>query len=103
MLKNGAETRGDQADALTDYLKIDGVFIRIIRKNIEIRIVDPPIVRIALGMDQKTIATYSEDEEAFHIFRDRGVDYGQGYYISLPESGAQGLPPLRLPAPAITH
>jgi EAL domain-containing protein (putative c-di-GMP-specific phosphodiesterase class I) len=54
-------------------------------------------------MDQKTIATYSEDEEAFHLFCDRGVDYGQGYYIGLPESGAQGLPPLHLPAPAITQ
>jgi EAL domain-containing protein (putative c-di-GMP-specific phosphodiesterase class I) len=54
-------------------------------------------------MDQKTIATYSEEEEEFHLFSNRGVDYGQGYYIRLPESGAQGLPPLRLPAPAITQ
>lgn len=52
-------------------------------------------------MDQKTIPTYSEDEEAIYLFCNRGVDYWQGYYIGLPEPAAQRLPPLRLAEPAI--
>ncbi len=68
----------------SDFIKIDGGFI----KNIVDEPVDQAmvmsIIQIANALGKRTIAEYVQDEETLTILRRLGVDYAQGYYIGKP-------------------
>ena len=68
-----------------DYLKIDGVFI----KDINDDPVDLAIVRsikdISQMMDTQTIAEFVECEAVMNTLIEVGIDYAQGYHVSMPQ------------------
>jgi diguanylate cyclase (GGDEF)-like protein/PAS domain S-box-containing protein len=80
----------------TDYLKIDGDFIRTPRSRTDDLVVES-IVRIARGLGQRTIAEMVEDGGTLEVMRDHGVDYAQGFYIGRP------VPVERLLEPVVTR
>jgi len=69
-----------------DIVKIDGRFVKHIATNP----VDQAMVRamndIAHALGKETIAEFVEDEAAFQILIELGVDYGQGYHLGRPET-----------------
>ncbi|MDP1785588.1 MAG: EAL domain-containing protein [Sulfuricurvum sp.] len=68
----------------TDYVKIDGEFVKNITVNVKDRIFVKHINQIAQEFGKKTIAEYVEDEETLAILKELGVDYVQGYYFGQP-------------------
>ena len=69
----------------TEYVKIDGEFVKNITVNEKDRIFVKHIHQIAQEFGKKTIAEYVEDEETLNVLRDIGVDYAQGYHYGRPE------------------
>ncbi|MCX6074140.1 MAG: EAL domain-containing protein [Campylobacterales bacterium] len=69
----------------TDYVKIDGEFVKNITVNEKDRIFVKHINQIAQEFGKKTIAEYVEDEETLLILKELGVDYVQGYHIGKPQ------------------
>lgn len=67
-----------------DYVKIDGSFIRKLHESKTDRLFVKAIADVAQGMGIKTIAEFAENEEAFRILKDIGVDCAQGYLIGKP-------------------
>ncbi len=82
----------------SDFIKIDGGFI----KNIANEPVDQAMVRsiiqIAHAVGKQTIAEYVQDDTTLRLLRKLGVDYAQGYYIGKP---AQSLCASPFPLPAM--
>lgn len=68
-----------------DYIKIDGSFIRNLKKNRNDRLFVKAIADVARGMGIKSIAEFVESEETLKIVKKLGVDYAQGYHIGKPE------------------
>jgi c-di-GMP phosphodiesterase len=68
----------------TDYVKIDGEFVKNITVNEKDRIFVKHINQIAQEFGKKTIAEYVEDEETLAVLKELGVDYVQGYYFGKP-------------------
>lgn len=68
-----------------DVVKIDGRFV----KHIATSAVDKAMVRamndIAHALGKETVAEFVENEEAFQILVELGVDYGQGYHLGRPD------------------
>jgi len=69
----------------TDFVKIDGEFIKNITVNEKDRIFVKHIHQIAHEFGKKTIAEYVEDEDTLKILEEIGVDYAQGYHYGRPE------------------
>lgn len=69
----------------TDFVKIDGEFIKNITVNEKDRIFVKHIHQIAKEFGKMTIAEYVEDEETLNILREIGVDFAQGYHYGRPE------------------
>ncbi len=68
-----------------DYIKIDGDFIQnILHERLDQHIVRS-IVQIAQAMEIQTIAEFVEDEAAYRLLKDYGVDYAQGFFIDRPQ------------------
>lgn len=70
----------------TDFVKIDGEFIKNITVNEKDRIFVKHIHQIAKEFGKETIAEYVEDEETLAILKEIGVDYAQGYHYGRPFS-----------------
>ncbi len=70
----------------TEYIKIDGEFVKNITVNDKDRIFVKHINEIAQEFGKKTIAEYVEDEETLELLTEIGVDYVQGYYYGQPRS-----------------
>jgi diguanylate cyclase (GGDEF)-like protein/PAS domain S-box-containing protein len=68
-----------------DFLKIDGGFVRDMTCNTVQRALVESIHQIGRVMGIRTIAESVEDAATLQILRDIGVDYAQGYGISMPE------------------
>lgn len=68
----------------TNYVKIDGEFVKNIVVNEKDRIFVKHINQIAQEFGKKTIAEYVEDEETLAVLKELGVDYAQGYYLGKP-------------------
>lgn len=68
----------------TDYVKIDGEFVKNIVVNEKDRIFVKHIHQIAKEFGKKTIAEYVEDAETLEILREIGVDYAQGFHLGRP-------------------
>jgi diguanylate cyclase (GGDEF)-like protein len=69
----------------TDFVKIDGEFVKNIAVNDKDRIFVKHIHQIAKEFGKMTIAEYVEDEETLKILREIGVDYAQGFHYGRPE------------------
>jgi diguanylate cyclase (GGDEF)-like protein len=69
----------------TDFVKIDGEFVKNIAVNEKDKIFVKHIHQIAKEFGKQTIAEYVEDEETLNILREIGVDYAQGYHYGRPE------------------
>lgn len=67
-----------------DFLKIDGSFVRDLTHNHADREIVAAMVKIAHGLDIKTIAEAVHSEAVLEITREIGVDYAQGYWIARP-------------------
>ncbi len=74
-----------------DFLKIEGEFIKSMRKSHIDRIFVKSMVDVAKGLGIKTIAEYVEDAQTLEILLDLGVDYAQGYYIGKPGPAEEKL------------
>ena len=83
----------------SEYLKIDGDFVRPPRTQADELIIDA-IVRIARGLGKQTIAEWVEDADTLEFVRAAGVDFAQGYEIGrpLPAEDVPGLLPPLLPS-----
>lgn len=64
-----------------DYLKIDGIFVKDIKSNLNDYALVKSINEIGHFMGKKTIAEYVEDDEILEILREIGVDFAQGHGI----------------------
>lgn len=68
-----------------DYLKIDGSLIKNIHSDKNALLVVSTIVEFSKKLGMKTVAEFVESEEIFHIVKDLGIDYSQGYYFCAPK------------------
>ncbi|GAA0178838.1 hypothetical protein SH2C18_18230 [Clostridium sediminicola] len=68
----------------SDYLKIDGSFIKDINEKEENLYLVKSIVNMAKAFKLKTVAEFVESEEILKVIEKLGVDYAQGYYINKP-------------------
>ncbi|HYG60957.1 MAG TPA: EAL domain-containing protein [Thermoanaerobaculia bacterium] len=67
-----------------DFLKIDGAFVRDMIGNSVQRALVESIHQIGRVMGIRTIAESVEDRETLDALRRIGVDYAQGYVLSIP-------------------
>ncbi len=75
----------------SDFIKIDGGFIKNIAKEPVDQAMVKSIIQVANALGKQTIAEYVQDAETLTILRQLGVDYAQGYYIGKPAESL--LPP----------
>ncbi len=71
-------------DFQPDIIKIDGSLVKNIETSTYSRSIVKSILHFAQDQEIKVIAEYVENEEIFHILKDLGVDYFQGYYFGKP-------------------
>ncbi|MBN2895828.1 MAG: EAL domain-containing protein [Campylobacterales bacterium] len=69
----------------SDYLKIDGVFVRDCDTDGEKQKIIDAIVQLARRLGIKTIAEYVSSEAIFETVKALVVDYAQGYLFGQPE------------------
>ena len=68
-----------------DFLKIDGSFVKDMIGNSVQRALVESIHQIGQVMGIRTIAESVEDRITLEALREIGVDYAQGYGLSMPE------------------
>jgi EAL domain-containing protein (putative c-di-GMP-specific phosphodiesterase class I) len=66
------------------YLKIDGEFIRGLRRSRTDQLVVRALVDVVRGMGRRTIAEFVADAETIDLLRGFGVDYAQGFEVGRP-------------------
>ncbi|MEK6748108.1 MAG: EAL domain-containing protein [Pseudomonadota bacterium] len=67
-----------------DYIKIDGQFVKdMINDPISCKMVDV-IAQMGRTMGLKTVAEFVENDEIFVKLKELGVDFAQGYGVSMP-------------------
>ncbi|MDP2239145.1 MAG: EAL domain-containing protein [Burkholderiales bacterium] len=67
-----------------DSVKIDGLFIRNLTRDVDNQLFVKAIVSVARGLHKTTVAECVEDEETLVMLRDFEVDCVQGYYLEKP-------------------
>jgi EAL domain-containing protein (putative c-di-GMP-specific phosphodiesterase class I) len=67
-----------------DYLKIDGAFVRDLRRDPFNRTLVSNINDIGHLLGKQTVAECAEDTETIAILSDLGVDYAQGFGVAVP-------------------
>lgn len=70
----------------SEYIKIDGEFVKNITVNEKDRIFVKHINQIAQEFGKKTIAEYVGDEETLAVLKEIGVDYAQGFHYGRPHA-----------------
>lgn len=75
-----------------DYLKIDGSFVKEILRDPIDREMVRSINEIGHLTGKKTIAEFAENDEIIDMLRELGVDYAQGYGVSMPQSVLGAIP-----------
>jgi len=75
-----------------DFLKIDGSFIRDIADDETDHAFVEAIHQIGAIMGLKTIAEFVENEQIYHLLKQMGVEYAQGFYLGIPEPIEQVVP-----------
>jgi EAL domain-containing protein (putative c-di-GMP-specific phosphodiesterase class I) len=68
-----------------DFLKIDGGFVRECHHDIVSRSMVESINKVGHVMGLKTIAEYVENQDIVNDLKEIGVDYIQGFGISMPK------------------
>ena len=68
-----------------DYIKIDGMFVRMLKDSDTDCVIVRSINEVAHSLGLLSIAEFVEDEETLAILADLGVDYAQGHAIGYPE------------------
>ncbi|WP_094602738.1 hypothetical protein SPSIL_000100 [Sporomusa silvacetica DSM 10669] len=68
-----------------DYLKIDGSFIRDLDSDNTKRALVQAMNVVAHTLGKKTIAEFVENASIWKILNELNIDYGQGYYLGMPE------------------
>ena len=80
----GSSSFGYLRHLQVDYLKIDGGFVKDIEHDsVDLAMVET-INRIGHILGMRTIAEYAENDAIIAQLREIGVDYAQGYGVSLP-------------------
>lgn len=74
-----------------DVLKIDGLFVRDLPNDLDNQIFVKSICDVASGLNKQTVAEFVEDESTMKILQHFGVDYLQGYYLSMPQADLEKL------------
>lgn len=69
----------------SDYLKIDGIFIKDIANDINKQNITLSIIQLARNLGMKSIAEFVSDEQTYDILKKFGVDYVQGFHFGKPE------------------
>jgi diguanylate cyclase (GGDEF)-like protein len=73
-----------------EYVKIDGAFVRnILASKVDYALVRN-LSRLCQDLDILTIAEFVENQEIWEALKDMGINFAQGYHISMP------LPEMRL-------
>ncbi len=67
-----------------DYVKVDGAFVKDIANNTSDYAVVKSINEIAHVMGKQTVAEGVEDEFAYQLLHDIGIDYVQGFGVEKP-------------------
>ncbi len=67
-----------------DYIKIDASLIKNIDSDKNSQIIVSTIVAFAQKMGIKTIAEFVSSQEIYHIVKELGIDYSQGFYFGAP-------------------
>ena len=68
-----------------DYLKIDGTYIRNIVNDKTDQALTASMVDVAHALGLKVIAEFVDNETAYQLLKEMGVDYVQGYWVHKPE------------------
>ncbi len=68
-----------------DFVKIDGQFIRNVTRDAADESMVDAIVRMARALNIQTIAERVEGADVLKRLGELGIDYAQGYYISVPQ------------------
>jgi diguanylate cyclase (GGDEF)-like protein/PAS domain S-box-containing protein len=69
----------------SDYIKIDGEFVRDCIANRDDQIVIQALVQLARGLGKETIAEFVESADILTLVRALGVDHAQGYAVARPQ------------------
>ena len=69
---------------LTDYVKIDGQFVRSMARGATDRAIVTAMNDVAHSLGRYTVAEYVESPEVVRLLKICGVDKIQGNYISVP-------------------
>jgi len=72
-----------------NVVKIDGVFIRDLAKDIINQTMVRSINEMSHLLNMRTVAEFIEDEEIVKKLIEIGVDHGQGYFFSKPRSAIE--------------
>jgi len=67
-----------------EYVKIDGAFVRnILNSKVDYALVHN-LSRLCQDIDILTVAEFVENQEIWDALKDMGINYAQGYHISIP-------------------
>ncbi len=67
-----------------EYVKIDGAFVRnILNSKVDYALVHN-LSRLCQDLDILTVAEFVENQEIWEALKDMGINYAQGYHISMP-------------------
>ena len=72
-----------------DYVKIDGAFVRnILSSHVDYALVHN-LSRLCQDIEILTIAEFVENQGIWDALKEMGINYAQGYHISMPLPGMQ--------------
>ena len=66
------------------FIKIDGSFIKTLANDLVDQTIVSSISQIARATNKMTIAEHVPDAVTFHLLRELGIDYAQGYFVGKP-------------------
>lgn len=72
-----------------DYVKIDGSFVRNMKRDSSDAALVKAMTDIVHSMKKEAIAEFVSDNETCILLKEFGVEYGQGFGLAMPEPWAQ--------------
>ncbi len=74
-----------------EYVKIDGAFVRSIVDSKIDRSLVANLSNLCKDLGILTIGEFVENVEILNVLKEIGVNYAQGFYLGMPESGFKGV------------